>query len=279
MGEDQILVGIYPANLCCLAQNTVVGHIPTRLASDLLEARSSVNHPCIHTFNILSIASSYSSSSAPEWFTNCTCLFCIVSMPLKIQVVGSPPLLGDFRNSKSTWSRIWVGQTYVDPFTYLACLPSWFLRYQKWCESGITESGGGSAVLASPASRLSLKPGWSIIIFPEVNQLSFKCVGRRCYFALFYFQQFQDFLKLVTWKTYLTRLEGKQNLYAIFKLRKKKVTLCFSTTDTLFPAKSSCSPVTLKHVWNISLKILSPGKLFFFFKENIEKSLLRSSGK
>lgn len=32
----------------------------------------------------------------------------------------------------------------------------------------------------------------------------------------------------------------------------------------------------MKH---IAFKILSPGKLFFFFKENIEKSLLRSSEK
>lgn len=162
---------------------------------------------------------------------------------------------------------------YVDPFTYLACLPSWFLRYQKWCESGITESGGGSAVLASP----NIKAFTEMRLVNRYLSWSQSVVLQMCWkallFALFYFQQFQDFLKLVTWKTYLNRLEGKQNLYAVFLIMQKRkwpfvflqLTLCFQQNHHVVRYIS-------KHVWNISLSKFYPLASFFFFLKKTLKS-------
>lgn len=129
----------------------------------------------------------------------------------------------DFRNSRSNLVKnmSWTNR-YGNPFTHLACLPSWFLRYRKWCDQTSQSWEEEMQHWLPLTSRLSLKWGWSIAVFHEVSKLFFKCVGRHCCLHFFYFQQFQDSLKFVIWKIYLGRLEGKQNLYSIFLSTQKR---------------------------------------------------------
>lgn len=96
-------------------------------------------------------------------------------------------------------------------------------------------------------------------------------------FALFCFQQFQDSLKLVIWKIYLNRLEGKQNLYAIFlNTQKRKWPFVFLQLTLCFQQNHHAACYISKREWNILLSEFYPlASFFFFFKENNKKSLLR----
>lgn len=97
----------------------------------------------------------------------------------------------DFRNSKSNLVKnmSWTNQ-YGNPFTHLACLPSWFLRYHKWCDQTSQSREEEMQCWLPLTSRLSLKWGWSIVVFPEVSKLVFKCVGRHCCLHFFTFNKF-----------------------------------------------------------------------------------------
>ena len=96
----------------------------------------------------------------------------------------------DFRESRSNLVKSWTNR-YGNPSAHLARRPSRFLRYHKWCDQTSQSREEEMQRWLPLTSGLSLKRGWSIVVFPEVSKLFFKCVGRLCCLHFFTFNSFK----------------------------------------------------------------------------------------
>ena len=134
---------------------------------------------------------------------------------------------------------------YVNPFTHLACVPSWFLRYQKCCESGI-RVGRRKCSVGFPRHQgiHGNEAGQSLSFLKSISYSSDVLEGVAiCAFLLSTISRFTETCHL---EDLFEQVRGEiKSICSIFNYTKKTVTLCFFTTDTLFPAQSSCSPLHL----------------------------------